>query len=195
MNTLPDKNLANVNEMLALMPDRVKAALSVAIERIDKIKWKTVEFVIPEVPEPSHRPRLCGFRVYVPGAAKHQKYFQMRVLPKLNGLFITTPCIVKADIYCKMPSSFTKTQKVLAEMKLLRPSGNTGDVDNYSKTILDQMQPNEKRNIRGIMANDCLVLSMESNKYYSIDPRYEVSITYMDDVPEELKTLLKIKDE
>lgn len=192
MRTLPDKNHANVTEMLNLMPDRVKAALTVAIEKINGIKWKTVEFIIPIVPEPSHRPRLCGYRVYVPGAAKHQKFFQTRVLPKLNGLYIQTPCKIESDIYVKMPSSFTKTQKVLAEMKILRPWVNTGDIDNYEKAIYDMMQPNKKRKNRGIMCNDSLIIEAHSNKYYSIDPRYEIRISFMDRIPEDLLHILRL---
>lgn len=192
MITLPDKNSENVQMMLNKMSPKTRLALSVVVEKFNDIKWKTVEFVDNSIPEPSHRPRLCGRRVYVPGAAKHQKFFQKRVLPKLDGLFITTPCYVSADVYCKMPSSFTKTQQVLAEMRILRPWVNNGDVDNYCKTLLDMMQPNEKRKIRGIMANDCLVISANVNLYYSIDPRYEISITYMEEIPTELSNILRI---
>lgn len=192
MRTLPNKNGENTDQMLALIPDRVKAALTVAIEKINGIKWKSVEFIIPIVPEPSHRPRLCGYRVYVPGAAKHQKFFQMRVLPKLNGLFINTPCKIDVDIYVKTPTSFTKTQRILAEMKILRPWVNTGDIDNYDKAVFDMMQPNKKRKNRGIMLNDSLIIESHSNKYYSIDPRYEIRLSFMDRIPEELLHILRL---
>ena len=192
MRTLRNKNEENVNEMMADVPDRVKGPLAAIIEKIYGIKWKSVEFIVPLVPEPSHRPRLCGRRVYVPGAAKHQKFFQKRVMPKLNGLYITTPCKIEADIYCKTPSSFTKTQKILAEMKLLRPYANTGDIDNFDKSLFDMMQPNKKRHNRGIMSNDSLIIESHSNKYYSIDPRWEVRITYMDRIPNELLHILRM---
>jgi Holliday junction resolvase RusA-like endonuclease len=78
-------------------------------------------------------------------------------------------------------------------MGILRPWGNTGDVDNFSKTILDMVQPNEKRGHIGIMENDCLVYEMNSRKFYSINPRYELRITYMDKVPDQILKLLRLK--
>ena len=156
------------------------------------IGWKRVKFTIPMIPIPSHRPRLCGYRVYVPGAAKNQSFFDKHVRPKLNGLFIDTPCKIEADIYCKTPTSFTKTQAILAEMGVLRPWVNTGDVDNYDKAIYDMMQPNEKRGHVGIMENDCLIIESKSNKYYSLNPRYEITITYMEEMPDSIRNVMRL---
>jgi Holliday junction resolvase RusA-like endonuclease len=96
------------------------------------------------------------------------------------------------DIYCQTPKSFTQTQKILAELKMIRPWGNTGDVDNLLKSICDAIQPNEKRNIKGIMDNDCLILETVANKYYSETPRYEVIISYMTNIPDELLKIMKL---
>lgn len=192
MRTLPDKNSSNVDELLMLMPDKVKGALATCIETINNIRWKSVEFIIPDIPEPSHRPRLCGHRVYVPGAAKHQRFFQKKVLPKLNGLYIDTPCKITIDVYCQTPKSYTKTQKVLAEMKILRPWFNIGDVDNFAKTVMDSMMPNEKRHNVGILEDDSLVIGLNINKYYSMDPRYEVRIEYMGKIPDSVKGFLRL---
>lgn len=194
MRTLPNRNEANTVEMMGLLNPRVRGAVTSFIDLYSEVKWKSVEFVIPLIPEPSHRPRLCGHRVYVPGAAKNQRFFQKKVLPKLNGLFIDTPCRVDVDIYVKTPTSFSKAQKVLAEMKILRPWVNTGDVDNYLKAVLDCVQPNEKRHHTGIMSNDCLVISSLAEKYYSIEPRYEVRITYMDKVPDDIRKVLRLEN-
>lgn len=189
-----DKNHNNLMEMIQQITTKVHENVGKVAELYSKkIKWKTVRFEIPMKPEPSHRPRLCGYRVYVPGAAKNQRFFQNKVLPSLKGLFINTPCKVNADIYCETPASFTKSQKVLAEMKILRPWSNTGDVDNFLKAVLDAMQVCEKRGITGIMSNDCLVIESTSRKYYSITPRYEITIQYMSDVPIELTKILRMK--
>ena len=158
------------------------------------IKWRKVSFIIPMTPEPSHRPRLSGYRVYVPGAAKNQSFFNKNVLPKLNGLFITTPCKIDLDIFVQTPKSFTKTQRLLAEMKILRPWNNNGDVDNFAKAVMDQMMPNEKRGHVGILRDDCLVIDLDAKKYYSVTPRYEVTITYMKEIPEPIASYLKFKD-
>ena len=77
-------------------------------------------------------------------------------------------------------------------MKMIRPWVNTGDVDNYTKAALDMIQPNEKRNIIGIMSNDCLVLETVCNKYYSETPRYEIVISYMTNIPNELLKIMKL---
>lgn len=190
-----DINQRNVIDMMKSVPNRVQLAVTDCINAYKGIKWKSVSFVISMNPEPSHRPRLSGYRVYVPGAAKNQSFFNKHVMPTLKGLFITTPCKIKADIYVKTPKSFTSCQKILAEMRILRPWGNTGDVDNFEKAIYDMMQPNDKRNHRGIMANDSLIIEAHTNKYYSETPRYEITISFMGKIPEKLMKILKIRDD
>ena len=189
-----DINQKNVEQMLHDVSGNIQAKVSDILGVFSGIKWNKVSFTIPTVPVPSHRPRLCGYRVYVPGAAKNQSFFNRNVLPKLNGLFITTPCKMKVDIFCKTPTSFTKAQQILAEMKVIRPWGNTGDVDNFDKAVFDMMQPNEKRGHVGIMSNDCLIIESHTNKYYSRTPRYEVTITYMDSVPESVAKVMRLDD-
>lgn len=183
----------NVNTLISQAGEKVANLVAATIDLYKKITWRVVVIEIPMAPEPSHRPRLSGYRVYVPGAAKNQRYFNKHILPKLNGLFIKYPCRVDVDFYCQTPKSFNRTQTILAEMGILRPWGNTGDVDNYSKTILDMVQPNEKRGHIGIMENDCLVYEMVSRKFYSINPRYVMKITYMDKIPSEILKLLRLK--
>ena len=78
-------------------------------------------------------------------------------------------------------------------MGLLRPWVNTGDVDNFEKAVYDMMQPNEKRGHIGIMENDCLIIESHTNKYYSITPRYELTIYYMNEIPSEILKLLRLK--
>ena len=188
-----DINEKNVQTLIQSATDKIRGNIAYCVELYKSIKWKRVSIVIPLAPKPSQRPRLCGYRVYVPGASKNGTFFQNNVLPTLRGLFITTPCKVKLDIFVETPNSFTKTQKCLAEMKVLRPWASTGDVDNYEKALLDMIQPNEKRGHIGILMDDCLVIEMHSNKYYSIKPRYELTITFMDKIPEPLICTLRMK--
>lgn len=192
---MPDINQNNLQEMLKSVPDRVRGLIADCVNAVNAIKWKQVSFIIPMRPKPSQRPRLSGSRIFVPGAAKNGSFFQRNVLPELNNLWITTPCRIKLDIYVETPASFTKTQKCLAEMRVLRPWTSTGDVDNYEKAVYDMMQPNEKRRHRGIMANDSLIIDAHTNKYYSQTPRYEVTISYMSKVPEGLMKILKMKND
>jgi Holliday junction resolvase RusA-like endonuclease len=188
-----DVNTKNSHELLESVSDRIRCNVASCVEAYASIRWKKVSFTVPKAPEPSHRPRLCGYRVYVPGAAKNATFFNNNVLPTLKGLFITTPCKFKLDIYVETPKSFTKTQQILAEMKILRPWGNIGDIDNFEKAMYDMIQPNEKRGHVGIMSNDSLIIESHTNKYYSCSPRYELTISYMGKIPVSLIKTLRLK--
>lgn len=157
------------------------------------ITWNTVKITINMEPKPSQRPRLSGYRVYVPGAYKNTAFFHKYVLPTLGDLWIDTPCKTVSDIYVKTPNSFSKAQKLLAEMKILRPWAHIGDVDNYEKSLFDMLQGNKKRGHGGIMSDDSLIIESHTNKYYSISPRYEITITYMNKIPESIKNILKLR--
>lgn len=185
-------NQETVEALVKSASKSVQQNTSSIVAVFSNIKWKKVKFTIPLIPVPSHRPRLCGYRVYVPGAAKNQSFFDKHVRPKLHGLFIDTPCKIDVDIFCKTPMSFTKTQTILAEMGILRPWVNTGDVDNFLKSLMDMIQPNEKRGHVGIMSNDCLVIDADSHKYYSLNPRYEITITYMESMPDSIRKIMKL---
>lgn len=192
---MPDKNQENITALMQEATPRARNTVAEIMNVYKSIKWKHVAFIIPTNPEPSHRPRLSGYRFYVPGAAKNQSFFNREVLPTLNGLFISTPCKIKVDIYVQTPKSFSMVQKILAEMRILRPWGNIGDVDNFLKSVLDQMQPNEKRGHVGFIKDDKLVVSDVTNKYYSMTPRYEIEIAYMGKIPDGLKRVLRLLDD
>ena len=188
-----DLNTKNMNELLNSVSEKIRNNVAGCVQIVSSIKWKKVSFIIPMKPEPSHRPRLCGYRVYVPGAAKNATFFNNHVLPKLKGLFIDTPCKVKLDIYVETPASFTKTQKCLAEMKILRPWGHVGDIDNFEKAVYDMIVRNENRGRDGILFDDRLIIEAHTNKYYSITPRYELTISYMGNIPESVKKIMKLE--
>ena len=193
MNQIVDEtNANNYADMLKNLSNSKLTELGEISRYISKISWKRVSFIIPTAPVPSHRPRLSGYRIYVPGAAKNAAFFQKHVLPQLKGLMISTPCKVHLRIYSKTPTSFSKIQTCLAEIGLLRPWGATGDVDNFEKAVYDMIQPNEKRKHTGIMTNDSLIIESHSQKFYSITPRYEISITYMDKIPNLVKKILRL---
>ena len=55
------------------------------------------------------------------------------------------------------------------------------------------MQPNEKRGHHGVLSDDSLVIEMNSYKYYSMSPRYELTISYMSTIPESVKKIMKLE--
>ena len=187
------ENERNYAEMFNQLNNSKQAELGVISRMCRKgINWKSVTFTIPTAPVPSHRPRLSNNRIYVPGAAKNATFFQRHVLPTLDGLMISTPCKVDLRLYIKTPSSFSKIQTCLAEIGLLRPWGRNGDVDNFEKSIYDQIQPNEKRGHRGILVDDSLIIENHTQKFYSVNPRSEVTITWMDSIPQKLLHILRL---
>lgn len=188
-----DLNHENELKMRSELSNASLNSVANAIGFFRHIKWKKVRIVINMEPKPSQRPRLSGYRVYVPGAYKNTAFFHKNILPNLKGIWIDTPCKTKLDIYVKTPASFSKAQKLLAEMKILRPWAHIGDIDNYEKSVYDAIQGNTKRGHQGIMSDDSLIIESHSNKYYSISPRYELEITYMGDIPECIKNILKLR--
>ena len=187
------ENERNYAEMFNQLNNSKQAELGVISRMCRKgINWKSVTFTIPTAPVPSHRPRLSNNRIYVPGAAKNATFFQRHVLPTLDGLMISTPCKVDLRLYIKTPSSFSKIQTCLAEIGLLRPWGRNGDVDNFEKSIYDQIQPNEKRGHRGILVDDSLIIENHTQKFYSVNPRSEVTITWMDSIPQKLLHIMRL---
>lgn len=191
---MKDINFENLQSLMNEFSQKYSdIALAIKSVMTKRVKWHTVEFIINETPEPSKRPRVSyGRRIYVPGAAKHRVFFDKYVRHTLNDLFITTPCKVKVECYFPTPKSFSKVQKLLAEMKILRPWVNIGDVDNLFKTFTDPLCPSEKLKLPGIMADDSLIIDSQSNKYYSMTPRVEVTISYMGKIPDEIKKILRI---
>lgn len=175
------------------LPRSVATSVNEFVGCYKRIKWKKVSFTIPTVPVPSHRPRLSGYRFYVPGAAKNAKFFNTEVLPTLNGLYIKGPCKIIVDIFLPIPNSVTKTQRFLMEHGYIRPWGNIGDVDNFDKAVFDMMTHNEKRGKQGILEDDRLIVESHTNKYYSSNPRYEVTIEYMDKIPKSIIKTMRLE--
>lgn len=142
-----------------------------------------------EEPEGTHRPRFRMMKsnfhhaaivdrdfvhVYTPNAKDDFNYMRKiteeRELIELEGL-INTPCIIKYDAYFKTPSYMNTTDVFLAEIGLIRPPVKP-DWDNIGKKYCDMYNHN-------IWTDDSLVISGTVNKYYSIKPRVEITLWYM----------------
>lgn len=144
-----------------------------------------------EEPEGTHRPRFRILKkgnfnqaaifdkqfvhVYTPNAQDDFNYMRKiteeKELADLDGL-INTPCIVKYDAYYKTPSYFNTTDTFLAEIGLFRPSISKPDWDNLGKKYCDMYNHN-------VWLDDSLVMTGTVNKYYSIKPRVEITLWYL----------------
>lgn len=142
-----------------------------------------------EEPEGSSRPRFriinkSNFNrvalesqfvhVYTPHAAEDHVYMKKlcdQELIQLDSL-INTPCMIKYDAFYKTPSYFNVTDTFLAEIGLIRPPIDKPDWDNLGKKYCDMYNHN-------IWLDDALVVTGEVNKYYSILPRIEINLKYL----------------
>lgn len=141
--------------------------------------------------KPRPRYRLAGIRnymdaakinssfihVYSPNAAEDFKSMHRLIGDELDQLhlFIQTPCTIMINVYEQTPNSFSIPDKFLAEYGLI-PSISMNDYDNYLKATSDRLNTN-------LWLDDSLVVSGTVNKYYSMLPRQEIFIRYLNYVP------------
>ena len=136
------------------------------------IKWKTQKFVLYWLPKGTPRPRLGKGNVfYVKNAKKNKERFY-KFLKDSEWELVTTPCVFEVRSYFPIPEAMKKPEKLLSEMGLIRPI-STPDWDNIGKTYSDMIQDI-------VLYNDSLIIDGISRKYYSVKPRVEIYIRYME---------------
>ena len=115
--------------------------------------------------------------VYSPHARDEMNSMHRLIGDELEALhlFIQTPCTIVLNCYEKTPEAFTVTDKFLCELGIL-PSISHNDGDNYLKCASDRLNTN-------LWLDDSLVISATVNKFYSILPREEIYVKYLNVVP------------
>lgn len=163
---LPSDTEGLLNYILEKYPFQQKAFDKV-MERIDRIKWQTVEFTLYLIPTPSPRPRYDGNHFYVKGAAENKRLIRKFI----ERYIVYTRCEISLEAYLPTPTSQLNNAEIYAaEKKLIHPIGSC-DVDNIMKTYLDMIQGH-------LLLNDNLVTMARLEKYYSIKPRIVIRIRY-----------------
>ena len=111
--------------------------------------------------------------VYSPNAADDSKYIHRLLDNELIQLntFIQTPTQVCINVFFKTPSYFNQEDTILAEIGIHRHIQKP-DWDNIGKKYTDMFNEN-------IWLDDNLVIDGEVHKYYSILPRVEIYIRYL----------------
>lgn len=157
---------------------------------LSQLQYIDTMIVLFEVPEGSPRPRfrivnrknLSNLAIANPNfihvyslTGREDNVFMKRLMEKeefdaLDSM-ICTPCIVDINMYFKTPSSFNKKQTILAEIGLERPISKP-DWDNGGKKYSDMFNAN-------VWLDDTLVVDGAVHKYYSILPRVEIKIRYL----------------
>ena len=148
--------------------------------------YKTIELL--EEPEGTPRPRVRILKsnynqlakadpsmvhVYVPGAGDDRNYMKRMMgndLDYINSL-IMTPCDIEYNVYFPTPSYFNTVDTFLAEIGLHMDTMKP-DWDNIGKKYSDMYNHN-------MWLDDSLVVSGHVNKFYSILPRVEIEVLYL----------------
>ena len=143
------------------------------MKKIRDIKWKDISYTIYLLPKATPRPRSGKNGIfYVKGAKDNKKFFQNYLIDQEIEL-IKTPCKFKCTCYFPIPNSMNNIEKIAAEMGLIRPISKP-DWDNVAKAYCDMIQ-----NL--LIYDDSLIVEGTSKKFYSIKPRIEITLSYMED--------------
>ena len=146
--------------------------------------------VLYEEPEGSPRPRaryvnksnLTSYAKSDPGyiqvysltGASDRKFMKRLIddndLMKLDHL-ICTPCDVEYNTFSKTPSSYNTINAFLSEVGIIRPISKP-DFDNMEKKYADMYNGN-------VWIDDALVQDAAIHKYYSILPRVEIRLKFL----------------
>ena len=153
------------------------------------LQYYDYKIIFYEVPEGMPRPRFRfigksnfmdaaianpGFiHVYSPTAGDDFRYMQRLKDDDLLSLhqFIQTPCSICIDSFFPTPSYFSVTDKFIAEIglhnQIVKP-----DWDNIGKKYSDMYNHN-------IWLDDSLVIDGRVRKFYSMLPRVEINLRYL----------------
>lgn len=161
-----------------------------SIKRIQNIKYNTITFIFYFTPQATPRPRYSRF----------SKVFYVKNILDYNTIFkefidscedidfkISTPCEFLTKTYFPTPAQMSKTDRILAELELINNISKP-DWDNLGKTYSDMVQ-------KHLILDDALIYDGRVIKAYSIKPRIEITIRYMDefDSAYNMKKVLKWK--
>ena len=162
---------------------------------IQTLQYFDYNITLYEIPEGTVRPKFrlinrlnfaevakansSFVHVYVPNAKEDSVFMKRLVDHELdeiseyhNNSLIATPCIVTYNTYFKTPPAFNINDTFLSEIGLIRPGITKPDFDNIAKKYSDMTNEN-------IWLDDSLVMTGIINRYYSILPRIEIHIRYL----------------
>lgn len=159
------------------------------VQMLTSLYFNDIKIVLFEIPEGAPRPRFriinrSNFMneaianpnfVHVYSINAHEdSVFMSRLLAQdlisLQNL-ICTPCEITINTYSPTPSYFNRVDTFLAELGLHRPIAKP-DWDNIEKKYSDMFNHN-------IWLDDTLVVDGHIHKYYSILPRLEIDLRYL----------------
>lgn len=190
----------NYEDRLRWMCDKYKINENIASKiieerqrRIDSMYYTIIKIVLYQIPEGAKRPRFriinrknvlnaakinsSFIHVYSPGASQNNAYMK-RVIDETEFLnieqLICTPCDVEFRAYFPTPSYYNRIDTFMAEIGLDRPITKP-DFDNIAKLYSDMYNSN-------VWLDDCLTIRGSVDKFYSILPRVEIDLRFLNGV-------------
>ena len=152
---------------------RLKEPVYEYMKKIRNIGWKDISYTIYLLPKATPRPRSGRNGIfYVKGASDNKKFFQNYLIDQDIDL-ITTPCKFTCVSYFPIPNSMSNLEKIAAELGFIRPISKP-DWDNVAKAYCDMIQDS-------LLYDDSLIIEGVSKKFYSVKPRIEITISYMEE--------------
>lgn len=175
---------------LHLTEKQAESILNKRYAMLDSLRYYDTTIILFEVPEGSPRPRfrivnrsnISNMALSNPNfvhvyslTGKEDNMFMKRLMSQedfkaLNSM-ICTPCIIDIYAYLKTPSYYNKEDTMLAEIGLHRPISKP-DWDNIGKKYSDMFNSN-------VWLDDTLVIDGSIHRYYSVLPRIEIKIRYL----------------
>lgn len=185
------ERLSWLYDTLHITNDKEQYILQARDQYIQNMSYSPeVLVILYEEPEGTPRPRARfvnkrnlsvnakanpGFiQVYSLTGAADRKFMQQFISDndflQLDQL-ICTPCNIEFDAFFKTPSSFNSTDTFLAELGCIRPISKP-DFDNIEKKYADMYNGN-------VWIDDSLVVDAVIRKYYSVLPRVEIHLRFL----------------
>ena len=184
-----DDRLSYLYDKLKINNKVENEILEKRVQMLTSLYFNDIKIVLFEIPEGAPRPRFriinrSNFMneaianpnfVHVYSVNAHEdSVFMSRLLAQdlisLQNL-ICTPCEITINTYSPTPSYFNRVDTFLAELGLHRPIAKP-DWDNIEKKYSDMFNHN-------IWLDDTLVIDGHIHKYYSILPRLEIDLRYL----------------
>ena len=157
---------------------------------MQSLEYIDTEIILFEVPEGSPRPRfrlvnranLSNMAMSNPNfvhvyslTGKEDNVFMKRLMSQEDfhalDQMICTPCTIDIYAFMKTPSYYNREDTILAEIGLHRPISKP-DWDNLGKKYSDMFNAN-------MWLDDTLVVDGSIHRYYSVLPRIEIRLRYL----------------
>lgn len=182
---------------LSWLYDKLKISDQQAFEILNKrdmmirdLSYYDTNIILFEVPEGSPRPRfrlvnrsnLSNMAMSNPSfihvyslTGREDNMYMKRLMSQEDftalDSMICTPCIIDINAFLKTPSYYNREDIILAEIGLHRPISKP-DWDNLGKKYSDMFNAN-------VWLDDTLVIDGSIHRYYSVLPRVEIRLRYL----------------